>query len=356
MDVTLDMVIEAVAEAIGQLVFFAVEAEENNSVLMNIGAGAEAVKMSVDALIAVAESMASKYGDQPKIQSGMFETAKTIRGGTSEIVRCGHALQTDNYNKQAKKDLLTASKVVMQGTVRELHLADKYDVNKLINAANLCKQELNKTQHLNAEQLVNVVRALSAGIVNVIRLSSERIKQLADPMMKRRLDSANNVCKTETQTLVRALGAVLQQPGNQQAQQEKETKTRALHAALDEIIEVARLSCKGMFDELDMDFDVNANPVSIQDLRDAHDKLKAEVANLENGVFVSKKGDEAANALRQINDLIRQELNLANGFLEDCDDEDAKAQIAQAINDLQSRPSDIAPLAKKSFGTRSFSC
>ena len=293
--------------------------------------------------------MASKYGDKPKIQSGMFETGKQIRHGTSEIVRCGHILQGDNFNKNAKQDLLAAAKIVMQGTVRELHLADKYDVLKLIEAANICKQELNKTNSLTAEQLVNVARSLSAGIVNVIKLSSERIKNLADPMMKRRLDNANNVCRTETQTLVRSLGAILQNPSNQQAKQEKDAKTRDLHAALDEIIDVARASCKGMFDELDMDFDVKGNSVSIQDLRDAHNKLRSEVANLENGIFNTKKGDDAANALRQINDLVRQELNMANGFLEDCDDEDTKAQIAEAINELQSIPSGLAPQAKKAL-------
>lgn len=54
-DVTLDRVIEAVADAVTQLVLFSVEAEENNSMLQNIAQGTTAVKMAVDALINIGE-------------------------------------------------------------------------------------------------------------------------------------------------------------------------------------------------------------------------------------------------------------------------------------------------------------
>lgn len=42
-DVGMDQVLEAVADAVAQLVLFSVEAEENNSMLPNIVFGAEVV-------------------------------------------------------------------------------------------------------------------------------------------------------------------------------------------------------------------------------------------------------------------------------------------------------------------------
>jgi hypothetical protein len=67
-DITIDQVIEATADAITQLVVFSLEAEENNSILPRIVPGAEAVSRTVDALVAIVESMAAGYQDEPTIQ------------------------------------------------------------------------------------------------------------------------------------------------------------------------------------------------------------------------------------------------------------------------------------------------
>ncbi len=46
--------LEAVADAVAQLVMFSVEAEENNSILPNIAPGAQAVQQAVNVLVDIA--------------------------------------------------------------------------------------------------------------------------------------------------------------------------------------------------------------------------------------------------------------------------------------------------------------
>jgi len=49
---------------------------------------------------------------------------------------------------------------VLQGTVAELHLADKYDVTKLIKAANLCKEDIQRSHSAFFPPLLLVVAVM----------------------------------------------------------------------------------------------------------------------------------------------------------------------------------------------------
>ncbi len=91
---------------------------------------------------------------------------------------------------------------------------------------------------------------------------------LVDPVLKRRLETANNIMKNGTQGLVRAMGEALKQPADAGLRAQQRKVARELLDALDEIILVAQLSCKTMFDSLDLDFGIDApKRPTIQELR-----------------------------------------------------------------------------------------
>ena len=106
--------LEAVADAVAQLVLFSVEAEENNSMLPNIVPGAEAVQRAVDVLVDIASELAAKYGSEKNIQDKMLESAKVIKKATQQIVDDAKALHVDQFNQVAKKSLLRSAKEVLQ--------------------------------------------------------------------------------------------------------------------------------------------------------------------------------------------------------------------------------------------------
>lgn len=85
---SMQMVLEAVADAISQLILFSVEAEEvrltclelaplltlsaqGKSVLANISKGATGVGKAVGILVGIGEGLATGYGSEPKIQGEM---------------------------------------------------------------------------------------------------------------------------------------------------------------------------------------------------------------------------------------------------------------------------------------------
>jgi len=62
------------------------------------------------------------------------------------------------------------------------------------------------------EQIMDVARTLSANVVSLVKLANQRISLLIDPILKRRLVTANETVKNSTQTLVRAMGEVRSAP------------------------------------------------------------------------------------------------------------------------------------------------
>jgi hypothetical protein len=108
----MDQVIEAVTDAICQLVLFSVEAEENNTMLVNIVPGAKGVQAAVGVLVDIALEMAKGFSSEPKIQNKMTERASEIRQATTDIVSFAERLAADEFDQGAKKRNL----VFIQGT------------------------------------------------------------------------------------------------------------------------------------------------------------------------------------------------------------------------------------------------
>lgn len=59
-----------------------------------------------------------------------------------------------------------------------------------------------------ADQIMDIARSLSANVVNTVKLVNQRIAILIDPILKRRLETANEITKNSIQNLVRAMGEV----------------------------------------------------------------------------------------------------------------------------------------------------
>jgi hypothetical protein len=345
-DATMNQVLEAVADAVAQLVMFSVEAEENNSLLPNILPGAQAVQTAVDVLVDIATELAEKYGSEKKVQDKMFSAATEIREAMQQIVTHAQALSTNQFNQEAKKGLLRAAKSVLQGTVQELHLADKYDVIKLVRAAQLCKQDVERSSTiLTTEQVMDLARGLSANMVSLVKLVNQRIAILVDPMLKRRLETANQTAKNGVQLLVKTLGDCIKQPSNTQFLSEQRRLARQLEEALDEIITVTNLSCKTMFDSLDLDFGLDVKRPTISDLRECHERIVRELGNLDAGVK-QRRADEAAKALHLISSAVMQEVSIASSIADECDNDGHKLAILQACDDVERMPSELTPGAK----------
>lgn len=56
---------------------------------------------------------------------------------------------------------------------------------------------------------MDIARTLSANVVNTVKLVNQRIAILIDPILKRRLETANETAKNSIQNLVRAMGEVV---------------------------------------------------------------------------------------------------------------------------------------------------
>lgn len=343
----MDQVLEAVADAVAQLVMFSVEAEENNSILPDIVPGAQAVQGAVNALVDIASQMAQRYGSEPKIQQKMLEAATTIRGATQQIVNDATTLSRDQMSQQAKKSLLRSAKEVLQGTVSELHLADKYDVIKLVKAATLCKDDVQRSYGVTtADQIMDVARTLSANVVATVKLVNQRIAILVDPIFRRRLDTANEIAKNSIQSLVRAMGEVVKRPADATARAEQRRISREFEDAMDEIIEVARLSCKSMFEGLDLDFglDPPARPTLLE-LRACHERIVREVGNLD-AAANARTAEAAAHALHMINSAIMNEVRLATEIADSCAEDVHKINILEACDRVEKMPSELTPATK----------
>ncbi len=59
--------------------------------------------------------------------------------------------------------------------MKELHLSDKYDVIKIVRAAQLCKDNVEKGNALtSSDQIMDVARSLSAAVVSLVKLVNAR--------------------------------------------------------------------------------------------------------------------------------------------------------------------------------------
>lgn len=59
---------------------------------------------------------------------------------------------------------------------------------------------------------MDIARTLSANVVSTVKLVNQRIAILVDPILKRRLETANETTKNSIQNLVRAMGEVRSLP------------------------------------------------------------------------------------------------------------------------------------------------
>ncbi|KAL6055033.1 hypothetical protein QOT17_017046 [Balamuthia mandrillaris] len=348
-NVGMDKVIESVADAVSQLVVFALEAESNDTVLPNVAKGCEAVRVTVNGLIDVVEDMARKFGDEPHIQSKMNDTAGKIKAETSRLTNAAQSISKNQFDQQAKKQLMQTAKEVLQGTVQELHLADKYDVLKIIKAAEACQQDVRATGVVvtRVQQVTDVAKSISAKAVELVKLVNARIRMLPDPIMKSRLTDAVQILRTGISDLVRAMGEVLKYPGDAQVQGRQRQLAEMVTGALNEIVEVAKLSCKTLFDALDFDI---GEPSSAEfynvvnaaaGLQLAHSKLLEGINRLDDAA-AKRLAQEAAKALQMINGA----LAAARRIAETCEDPALKEKLLNAISNLERIQQQLVPLVK----------
>eukprot|EP01089_Gocevia_fonbrunei_P001249 TRINITY_DN11167_c0_g1_i1.p1 TRINITY_DN11167_c0_g1~~TRINITY_DN11167_c0_g1_i1.p1 ORF type:complete len:679 (-),score=221.02 TRINITY_DN11167_c0_g1_i1:29-2065(-) len=344
----MEQVIDAISDAVSQLILFSVEAEENNTKLTNLGPGCKAVRICVDALLDVVEEVLKTTNDIPEIHERMVKTTGEIRNATAVIERAGNHLMNDTMNQDAKRDLLEAARDLLQGTVKELHLTDKHAVTRILRAAEACKVRVDDVNHVTTTEGINdAARGLASSVVEVARQINSRIKAISDPVLQKRLLAANQDLKSEAPRLIKALGDTMLDVTNGQYRLNQSSIAASMKRALDEIIVATDQSNKTMFDALDLDFDIHAaggKKVGISDYRISPEELLAGIAHLRAAL---EKGSAlgAAQGLQMIADAIEQAKLLMNAT----NDPALKERMAQAIKDLESIRDQLLPLIKRAL-------
>jgi hypothetical protein len=346
----MEQVIEAVTDAVSQLVVFSVEAEENTSVLSNIGPGAMALAQSVTALLAVAEEASRSYGSEPKIQEKMTKAAAGIRLAVQDIEKSAATLSADPFHKQAKKDLLVAAKDVLMDTVRELYLSDKYDVLSIERAVEPCREEIRRAASASEGSLMmDVARALAASVVRVIQLVQAREGSIPDPIMKRRVEEAKEKLKGGAQSMIAAMDALLQAEASRDsgrveaARAQQLSVSKGMNEQLDVLVQACRESNKNLFSAIQLDFDTEPpKKPTLADLQACHEELVKQLGALAAGAR-SRAAQDCATALHLCGGAISRECEIGRSLAADCPDASVRQELEALVAALaQQQPAVIA--------------
>jgi hypothetical protein len=138
----MQVVLEAVADAVSQLILFSVEAEEGKSVLQNIQKGATGVSKAVGILVGIGEGLAANYGSEPKIQNQMRGAAGALKIATQQMAGYAEQIAAKGFTEQIKVSLMNTARSILQNTVEMLQLADSFDVQQITRAGRYVEDEV----------------------------------------------------------------------------------------------------------------------------------------------------------------------------------------------------------------------
>ena len=184
--------LEVIADAVLQVVLFQVEADENESYLLN--PDATQLVDGVCLLVDLAKKKAALWSETTKQQNQerMMELCREIRASTDKIAEYLQLLRTEAYDQVIKEELLFAAKNCMVYTVHLMELADQYDVHHIEKASNTVKFEQKK---LLATTPRNFKENIENFIIATTNLSQEivgRANYIVDPIMQDKLFTINN--------------------------------------------------------------------------------------------------------------------------------------------------------------------
>lgn len=180
--------LEVIADAVLQVVLFQVEADHNESYLVN--PDATPLVQGVMLLIDLAKKKAALWSEteQQQNQGKMIELCHELHQVTIKIAEFLEKLKSDAYDQATKEELLFAAKNCMVFTVHLMKLADLYDVYHIEKSGGYYKNEQKKflatEPRLFQENLQNYV-------ISSVNLGKEvvgRANYIVDSVMQERLN------------------------------------------------------------------------------------------------------------------------------------------------------------------------
>lgn len=179
--------LEVIADAVLQVVLFQVEADENESHLLN--PDATQLVDGVCLLIDLAKKKAALWSETQRQENEgkMVELCREIKASSEKIGEYLQLLRSDAYDQEIKEELLFTSKNCMVYTVHLMELADQYDVHHIEKAAEYAKRERKKILQTKPQTFRNDIETFIIATTNLSKEIEGRAVYIVDPIMKEKL-------------------------------------------------------------------------------------------------------------------------------------------------------------------------
>ena len=184
--------LEVIADAVLQVVLFQVEADENESHLLN--PDATPLVDGVCLLVDLAKKKAALWSETMYQQNEekMLELCREIRTSTEKIAEYLQLLRTDAYDQVIKEELLFTAKNCMVYTVHLMEVADQYDVYHVEKAGENIKMEQKKLLTTTPANFRGNIESFIIATTNLSNEIAGRIEYIVDPLMKDKLAALNS--------------------------------------------------------------------------------------------------------------------------------------------------------------------
>jgi len=290
--VSLKEALEVIADTVLQIVLFQVEVEENESFLTT--PHYEMLVSGVRMFSSLAEKKALQWEEagEPQWSGKMGEYGRNIKKITIDISNALNKITINQFDQDAKEELLFSCSEVMKNLIPLLEISDRYDSEKIIKQVKKTRDLLTTLQDsTNKMQIQNIQETIRLTIfesIHLAKLVMGRRHAIQDPELEYRLDVANDTFRSIPEKLIEKCVAQFSAPNDPNIKAQRDTIQAGLLDCLDEIIVVVRLSQERMFKGLLLGLD----PIS----RNSQVNDEDDMEFLERVSHVSRQMDDLWNA------------------------------------------------------------
>ncbi|XP_076104056.1 uncharacterized protein LOC143072834 isoform X1 [Mytilus galloprovincialis] len=228
--------VERVLAPIASQISLLIILDHSDGIQTDMGPCAEMVMQAAERLVTLGKERANKTSDD-ELKRQMESACEILDLSSSDLYIASQRV-TASASKENKSRVITASKNVLQGTMKVLLVSDDYEVRRILAAAHTVSEAVGLLSHVdNMTDLLSRFKSFTDTTSILTSLANKRQKDLCQDRQREKIITALNLLKKSIPSISVALQSCIKYPSNAQAHVSKSYVINQVLSAVRDIVE-----------------------------------------------------------------------------------------------------------------------
>ncbi|XP_033633446.1 uncharacterized protein LOC117294992 isoform X2 [Asterias rubens] len=233
---SIERVLAPIAAQVSQLIILNDSAEREGGKLPNLVPFAQQVLRATEDLGQVGQTLVQQSRDEV-LCSEMPKACDRMKSTGRNVLMAVQRLQAEPHSEEAKENMVTAARRLLQATVKVLLVSDGAEVRRIIQAARYVLDRLRLVKSVDSmKALVTSFKAFTESVMMLSSLCDRRQQDLTQPLSKEQILVAMDSLRKSVPTLSAAMQTSVKYLNNPQAKASRDYVINQVSSTVSDLI------------------------------------------------------------------------------------------------------------------------